>query len=62
MKTTVKEIVDLYWALQEAEEHYSESTQAKALACGLAEEFHEMMVNLRKPTKSSKKVKGKYDA
>lgn len=44
---TVKEIVDLYWKSQEAEEHYAESTEAKALAVSLAQKFHELMVKAR---------------
>lgn len=46
--TTVKEIVDLYWEVQKAEEHYADSTEGKARAVGLAEEFHDLMVKLRK--------------
>ena len=45
---TLKEVVDLYWLCQEAEKHYSESTSAKALASGLADQFHDMMKMLRK--------------
>jgi hypothetical protein len=55
--TTVEKIVELYWEMQEADEHYSESTQAKALACGLADEFHALMKDLRKELRQTNERK-----
>jgi len=40
-------IVKLYWEMEEAEEHYQESAEAKRRACGLAQRFHDLMATLR---------------
>lgn len=45
--TTVRDIVDLYWQVQEADLHYDESTEAKAKAVAIATRFGDLMKKLR---------------
>jgi hypothetical protein len=53
--TTLNDVVDLYWQMKEADEHYNESWAAKGLAVGLAVEFEELMAKLRDSKKRKKR-------
>jgi hypothetical protein len=52
---TLKKLVKLYFESKKADEHYEESWAAKAEACGLADDFHELMIKLRKDLRKGKK-------
>lgn len=55
--TTLKEVSDLYWRLQQANKHYDKSWAEKGVACGLAEEFHDLMLKLRKDSRKAKRAR-----